>query len=210
MKHFTKGTSIVLDDEKYFTFAHHDLSGNDIFYTKDIERTPDNVRYNGKAKYEQKILVWIAISSKGVSAPFIRPIGGPAINADVYISECIPKLKEFVDKYHKNDKIIFWPDLASSHYSNKSLQCLTDQKVPFVPKEDNPPNVPQARPVENFWGVLDRMVYDNGWEAKTELHLVNRIAQKLKEIDITVVQAMMKTIKKTLRKIEDNGPLKTI
>lgn len=209
-KHFANGKFIILDDEKYFTFAHHELSGNDGFYTDNIENTPDNVKYAGKLKFEPKVLVWAAISSKGVSEPLIRPNKAKAVDADVYIGQCLPKLKQFIEKYHADNNIMFWPDLASCHYAKKTLDWLKEQKVPFVPKKDNPPNVPQARPIENFWAVLDRMVYDNGWEAQNERQLINRIKRKMREIDINTVQNLTRDIRSTLRKIEDNGPLSVI
>ncbi|XP_055307390.1 uncharacterized protein LOC129571599 [Sitodiplosis mosellana] len=152
----------------------------------------------------------MAISNKGLSAPYIRPIGGPAVNSDVYIANCLPKLKDFIDAHHSNENYIFWPDLASCHYSKKTLAWLNGQNIPVVPKDANPPNVPAARPIENFWALLTRLVYDRGWEAKTEHQLINRINRKLKEVDQNVVQAMMASIRPTLRKIEDNGPLSVL
>jgi transposase len=209
-KHFANGKCIILDDEKYFTFAHHELSGNDGYYTDNIETTPDDVKYAGKSKFEPKVLVWASISSKGVSAPLIRPNKSKAVNADIYIGQCLPKLKQFIEKYHAGDEIMFWPDLASSHYAKKTLDWLNERKIPFVPKEDNPPNLPQARPIEKFWAVLDRMVYDGGWEAQNEQQLINRIKRKMKEIDINTVQNLIRDIRSTLRKIEDNGPLSAL
>lgn len=84
---------------------------------------------------------------------------------------------------------------------------MKQNDIATVPKDDNPPNVPHARPIENFWAVLSRLVYDQGWEAKTEQQLIGRIKRKLKEVDIDVAQAMMEKVKRILRKIEDNGPL---
>ena len=43
-----------------------------------------------------------------------------------------------------------------------------NENVKFIPKDINPPNVPQARPIENFWGCLAKKVYEGGWEDKTE------------------------------------------
>lgn len=45
LKHFAKEKFIILDDESYFTFSHQNLSGNDIFYTDNIDTTPDEVKY---------------------------------------------------------------------------------------------------------------------------------------------------------------------
>jgi hypothetical protein len=42
------------------------------------------------------------------------------------------------------------------------------ENVNFVHKDKNPPNFPQERPIENFWGCLAKKVYEGDWEAKTE------------------------------------------
>ena len=43
------------------------LSGNDGYYTDNFETTPDNVKYAEKTKFELKVLVWLAISFKGMT-----------------------------------------------------------------------------------------------------------------------------------------------
>ena len=96
-KHFANGKFIVLDDD-------HELSGNDGYYTGNFEITRDNVKYAGKTKFEPKVLVWLAISSKGISAPVIRPRGAKAINADIYIDQFLPKLEQFIERKHTQDK----------------------------------------------------------------------------------------------------------
>ena len=55
----------------------------------------------------------------------------------------------------------------------------------------NPQNVPQARPIENFWGCLARNVYENGWFADSEVKLTQRIKTKLKEFDLKFVESLM-------------------
>lgn len=210
VKHLRKNVEIIMDDEKYFTFANHTLSGNNFFYTDNYDAAPDNVKYYGKAKFEPKVLVWVAISGKGVSASFIQKCRGPAVNADIYTTKCLPKMKKFIEKEHLDDNFIFWPDLASSHYAKTTMDWLEANNIPTVPKQDNPPNVPQARPIEMFWAVLSRLVYDQGWEAKTEQQLISRIQRKLKEVDIEVIQEMMGKVRRALRKIEDNGPLAAV
>jgi hypothetical protein len=156
-------------------------------------------------KYIQKILVWLALSSKGISTLFIGTTKGPAITTDVYINKCLNKLLLFIEAHHAHDEYVFWPDLASSHYANKTTKWLCQHKVKFIPKQVNPPNIPKARPIEDFWSVFSNKVYEGGWEAKTELQLKRRINQKIKKKDIKVVQRMMTTIRTKLRKIEDKG-----
>ena len=97
---------------------------------------------------------------------------------------------------------MFWLDLPSSHYGHDVLQYLNQNDVQFVDKEFNS----QARPIETLWLILKNMVYNEGWKAKTIDHLQLRIAKKLKEIDIKIVQQMFSGIRKQLRKIADNRP----
>jgi hypothetical protein len=41
------------------------------------------------------------------------------------------------------------------------LVGLKELKIEYVPKEENPPNVSQIRPIEFFLGNLKRKVYSN-------------------------------------------------
>lgn len=68
-----------------------------------------------------------------------------------YDDNCLLALKKFIDKYHLNDNIVFWPDLASAHYAKTPLESLDHLGIDFIPKVQNPPNVPQLRPIEKFW-----------------------------------------------------------
>ena len=104
------------------------------------------------------------------------------MDTDVCIRKCLPKLLKFIEKHHLGDKYIVWPDLASSHYANKTSAWLKEQKVPFVPKVANPPNVLKARPIEDFWSILADRVYRRGWTATNQEQLVNRIKSQLKKL----------------------------
>ena len=54
----------VIDDESYFTLKHSTINGNDGFYTSDISQVDSTVKYVTKTKHEDKVLVWICISTK--------------------------------------------------------------------------------------------------------------------------------------------------
>jgi len=191
---------------KSITFSVDDMPGNSGFYSTNKEGTPPDVKYKFKQKFAPKILVWLALSSKGISAPYIGPTKGPAINGDLYVQKCLPKLLAFINKHHQDDKYIFWPDLATSHYAKTTTEWLTTHNVPFVSKCINPPNVPKARPIEDFWSILADKVYNGGWAATNEKELMNRIKRQLKKIDLKVVQTMLKGVRGKLRKIEEQGP----
>ena len=67
---------------------------------------------------------------------------------------------------------------------------MRDNGIAFVEKIDNPPNAPQIRPIENYWGILKMKVYEGNWTAKTRDHLIRRIKMKQKEIDQDIVIKM--------------------
>ena len=80
-----------------------------------------------------------------------------------------------------------------------------DENINYIPEDINPPKVPQARPIENFWSCLAQKVYDGAWEAKNEEQLRRRIKSKLKDFDQEFLQNLLKGIKTKLRKIADEG-----
>jgi len=184
----------ILDDESYFTKSHTTLAGNDGFYSDNLSITPDNVKNKYKSKFEEKVLVYIAISARGVSAPLFFK-SGLAINQYVYKEECLTKrLIPFVRKHHRDDQYVFWPDLASSHYATSVQQHLQTEKIRFVPKNRNPANVPKVRPIEDFWGLLKQKVYENDWTAKNIPQLIKRIKWCITKIDTKLIQKTCKSV----------------
>ena len=80
-----------------------------------------------------------------------------------------------------------------------------DENVNCVPKEINPPNIPQACPIENFWGCLAQKVYEGGWEANIEQQLIRRIESKMEEYDAHFVESLLEGVKAKVKSIGDNG-----
>ena len=73
-KYRDKGS--ILDDESYFTKTHSNNNGTDNFYSDNIDFAQANVKFRRKHKYdEKKLLVWIAMSPRGISEPFILASG---------------------------------------------------------------------------------------------------------------------------------------
>ena len=66
-----------------------------------------------------------------------------------------------------------------------------EENVYFVDETTNPLNVPQARPIENLWGILAEKVYDGGWKATTQQELISRIQSQLKNFDSNFLQSLM-------------------
>ncbi len=74
-----------------------------------------------------------------------------------------------------------------------------------MPKSSNPANIPQQRPLENFWACLGHKVYEKSWQAKSHDQLVSRSEFKLNEFDLKYLQLLMKGITSQLRNIADIG-----
>ena len=200
-----KNCIFILDDESYFTLNHSTLAGNDHFYSSNPSRCPDHIKSRLISKYEPKLLVWLAASSKGVSEPLILQ-SGQAINQHIYLEECIKKrLVPFIKAFHRNSKYVFWPDLASSHYAKSVIEYMASEKIRFIRKDENPANVPESRPIENFWGDLKREVYARNWSCQNLVQLERRIRSKLDNMDRKSIQARLSEVHSQLDHIARYG-----
>ena len=189
---------IVMDDEKYFGLTGYQMTGNLHYYSSDSKKAPIKVKTRAKSKFEPKVLLWIAISEKGISTPTIlNSQTGMSINQDVYMEKCLlPNLLPFLDGEPDH---IFWPDLARAHYAKRTLDFLELHNVNVVPKDMNPPNMPQCRPIEDFFGALATNVYDKNWVAADVGALERRLRSCVAAFPVEVVQRLMKTTRKKLR-----------
>ena len=80
-------------------------------------------------KIEQKVMLYIAVSERGISKPYFKP-SGLAINQEIYQNQCLKKiLLPYVQKYFRDDNYVFWPDKASSHCA---LEFLESKNIPYA------------------------------------------------------------------------------
>ena len=99
---------MVLDDEKYITHDGSNMEGNDRYYTNDKSKCQDKVRFVGKERYPDKVMVWVAICKCGISKPLIRRSKSEAVNSDIYIKECLEKrMLSFIREHHPDSNYIF-------------------------------------------------------------------------------------------------------
>ena len=98
---------LVMDDEKCFLLTDQSISTNLGFYTSDNAVTSSEVKYKRTNKHEEKLLVWIAISTNEISSSFFAK-KLQVINETTYLNECILKrLMPFVDRHHIKEKVLF-------------------------------------------------------------------------------------------------------
>ena len=92
--------SCIMDDESYFTLAHNSLGGSGHFYSSNRRRAPASVRFQGRPKYQKKLLVWMVFSERDIGKLCFAP-SGPAINQKTYLRDCIQRrLLQFIKKYN--------------------------------------------------------------------------------------------------------------
>jgi hypothetical protein len=120
------------------------------------------------------------------------------MNSQLYLKECLQKRILPLIRSHQGP-VMFWPDLASCHYARVTMDWYQSNEVDILPKEMNPPNCPQFRPIEKYWAIVKGKLLKNGGSA-TE---VNKMRQKWNkfagEVTPELVQKMMRDIKRKVR-----------
>jgi hypothetical protein len=74
------------------------------------------------------------------------------------------------------------------------LVRLKELKIEYVPKEENPPNDPQLRPIEKFCANLKRKVYSNNYCPKDVKCLMAKIRKELKSLKTTGSRKAIKDV----------------
>ena len=201
----SKPVDVVMDDESYFTYSGSQMPGNVGFYAGPAGDAPEHVKFKPTMKFPKRVMVWLAMSPRGLSSPVFQKksqtVDGDFYREKIIKKELVPFLRE---KYPEND-FIFWPDLATAHYARATTQLLDDLDIPFVYKEDNPPNVPQLRPIEDMWGIIKQEVYRGGWSATTEDQLIRRIRSAIRSLDPEVPRKMMAHLPQRVRSAARHG-----
>ena len=72
----------------------------------------------------------------------------------------------FIRQYHADNNYIFWPDQARAHYAKGAFNYLNENNLNFAAKSNNPVDVPECCPIENFQAILKQQVYKNNCRAK--------------------------------------------
>lgn len=187
---------LIMDDETYIKCDFNQLPGPK-YYTAIVRGgVSSKYKYKSMDKFGKKLLLWQAICSCGLkSRAFVT---SSTLNSDVYIKECLQaRLLPFYRKH--NVPCWFWPDLASCHYSKKTMDWYTLRRVNFIPKTLNPPNCPQFRPIEKFWAIGKGYLRKSGKTINSAKELVKEWSAVGKKITQTTVQKLMSSIVANVR-----------
>jgi hypothetical protein len=86
-----------------------------------------------------------------------------------------------------------------------TLVRLEELKIEYVPNEENLPNVPQIRPIENFWANFKIEIYSNNDSPKDVKYLMLKIIKEQKSIKTTRTRKAMEGVPAKVRKAHRLG-----
>ena len=66
----------------------------------------------------------------------------------------------FINEKCPSGGYVFWPDKASAHYARLTTTVLDSHGINYMKKDDNLTEVPQCRPIEDYFGLLATKVYE--------------------------------------------------
>lgn len=183
-----KYSCCVMDDETYILADFSQLPGQ-AFYVADARgNVEEQYRTKKQTKFPKKFLVWQAICSCGKRSQTFVTSG--SINTEIYIKECLQKrLLPFINQ-HK-ESTYFWPDLASCHYGKRALEWYANNDIHFVPRDANPPNCPELRPVERYWAMVKKEMKNTGKMSKDMADFKRKWNICSKKVTETTIKTLM-------------------
>lgn len=187
----------VHTDESYVIGDFSQLPGVSYYRAKWRFGVRHQFKYQGLVKFPKKYLIWQAICSCGKRSKSYIAKG--SMNTDIYVKECLQKrLLPFVKSHRVNT--IFWPDLASCHYSKKTVKWYKLNHINFVPKDSNPPNCPELRPIERYWALVKAKLRLSGKTAKNRKSFAQLWLSCSKKVGDDVVKRLMAGLKSKIYK----------
>lgn len=190
---------LILDDETYVKVDPRQVPGQQFYVANKRLNVADKYKYIKLDKYGKKLMIWQAICScGGKSRSFVTSSN---ISSDIYIKECLEKrLLPFIEKHNRSEvETLFWPDLASCHYSKKTKQWYADSKVKFIDRDMNPPNCPEFRPIERYWAIVKKKFKNTSATIKNVKQMQRTWDNCAQKVGEGVVQRLMGSLKRKAR-----------
>lgn len=185
---FSKFDCCIMDDETYVLSKFSQLPGQEYYTAKERGQVEEKFRTKQRSKFPKKFLVWQAICSCGLRSQSFITNG--TINGEIYVKDCLQKrLLPFIRKHSKST--FFWPDLATCHYGKASLQWYKDNNIKIVPKEANPPNCPELRPIKRYWALVKKKLKESKKEAKDVEDFRKKWNAVTKKVSEDTIKALM-------------------
>ena len=187
---------ILMDDETYVKMDFKQIPGQCYYASKIRGNVSDKYKYVMTDKFSKKLMIWQALCSCGNKSPIHVCLG--TMKSSEYVKCCLSRIKRLI-KAHRSTSVLFWPDLATIHYSKDAQKFYDDNGVMLVPKMMNPPNCPELRPIEKYWAIIKKKLKLSGKTVKSATDLKNKWDYAAKTYKNHSVQKLMGGIKKKVK-----------
>lgn len=196
-RYLTKFDCVVMDDETYCKADFKQLPGHEYYTASKKGGVSPKFTTQQHTKFPKKYMVWQAICKCGLrSKEFVTD---HTINSEIYIRECLERrLLPFIRQHQGS--VLFWPDLATAHYSKTTMEWYQANNVTVVPRDANPPNCPELRPIERYWALMKRTLKRTKQVAPNKEIFRNKWRRGYATVDETMVKNLMKGLNKKVRK----------
>lgn len=192
----TKFDCVVMDDETYVKADFRQLPGQEYYTATGRGKVAEIFKHIKLSKFAKKYLVWQAICTCGLKSDIFVATG--TVNQEIYVKECLQKrLLPFLKKHDLS--VLFWPDLASCHYGKKAMEWYAAKNVQVVPKDKNPPNTPELRPIEKYWAIVKQNLKKTQKTVSSEKQFKVNWRSAAKKVDKVTVQNLMAGVKRKAR-----------
>ena len=179
-------TNFRKEDTMRILFSDEKLFDSDGIYNSQNERIWAATRTDADAKngirqtrkFPMKVMVWLAVCSKGVSPLIVFEKG--TVDHNRYIREVLPVALQYSNATF-GGHWTFQQDGATPH-THKETQAWCAKHFPsFIDKEHWPPNSPDMNPLD--YSIWDEFASHIQWnKIKTKKDLVNEVKRAVNDI----------------------------
>ena len=193
----TKFECVIMDDETFVKSDFKQLPGQNFFTCINKFDVDKNFKQQKMSKFAGKFLVWQAICTCGKTSKTFVTKG--SVNQEIYLEECVKKRLMPLIRSH-NTPPLFWPDLATCHYARTVLEWYQRNGINFVPKDKNPPNCPELRPIEKYWALVKQKLKKSQKQPTSLSDFEKEFNKASAALGSTTVCNLMRSVRSKVRK----------
>jgi hypothetical protein len=148
---------LLIDDETHAVEDPKLIPGKEFYHCRGKSEVAIEDKIQLSEKYPHKYLIWQCLDENGnVSKPYVYK---GTINGQIYLKECLKKrLMPFVKKHDKIENVVFWADLASSHYTKDVLEWLETQGIDYIKKKGKCTERSSGAPDRKILGSMQKRI----------------------------------------------------
>ena len=152
----------VFSDEKIFAVDGVYNRQNDRVWAVSRRAADEQGAVRRMSKFPGKIMIWLAVCTKGVSRVVFLENG--KVDHNKYIDEVLPVVRKFGNRHFGNDWT-FQQDGATAHTDKKTQKWCAEELPAFLEKADWPANSPDLNPLD--YSIWNEIVQGMKWDRVT-------------------------------------------